>query len=272
MPKFRIIAERYVEEAWTLIVEAETEEDALQMVEDCPWGDCDGVEHKDDVTSYRDEVEYRCDGTVDDTVKDNEGEDFSITEGINSLSKFNIIDEKIIEKIAEKIKIERVIPHLEFINKAFEEENVEISDNQAYFFTSDVLISDKELQGFLYVNMDGFYSNCLEDDLSFLVTWDVVIDMNIVQEIDGIEIEIKTEDGELTIKEKNSKSLKILYSFYKNVWQQVIREFKDKPNASWNSVFEMGIQGIGFNTLEEYIEWSNEDENAEYNEDIDLSE
>ena len=57
--KFVIVAERYVEEAWTLHVEAETEEEALEKVEDCPWNECDGVEHQDDVTSYRDEVEYR---------------------------------------------------------------------------------------------------------------------------------------------------------------------------------------------------------------------
>jgi hypothetical protein len=65
MKKFIIVAERYVEEAWTLHVEAETEEEALQIVEDCPWGDCDGVEHLDDVTSYRDEVEYRVSGVLD---------------------------------------------------------------------------------------------------------------------------------------------------------------------------------------------------------------
>jgi len=57
--KFVIVAERYVEEAWTLHVEAETEEEALEKVEDCPWNECDGVEHQDDVTSYRDDVEYR---------------------------------------------------------------------------------------------------------------------------------------------------------------------------------------------------------------------
>ena len=65
MKKFIIVAERYVEEAWTLHVEAETEEEALQIVEDCPWGDCDGVEHQDDVTSYRDEVEYRVSGEIE---------------------------------------------------------------------------------------------------------------------------------------------------------------------------------------------------------------
>jgi hypothetical protein len=63
--KFVIVAERYVEEAWTLHVEAETEEEALQKVEDCPWDGCDGVEHQDDVTSYRDEVEYRVSEVLD---------------------------------------------------------------------------------------------------------------------------------------------------------------------------------------------------------------
>lgn len=64
--KFIIVAERYVEEAWTLHVEAETEEEALQKVEDCPWDDCDDIEHQQDITSYRDDVEYRCSGEIDE--------------------------------------------------------------------------------------------------------------------------------------------------------------------------------------------------------------
>jgi hypothetical protein len=70
--KFVIVAERYVEEAWTLHVEAETEEEALEKVEDCPWNDCDGVEHQDDVTSYRDEVEYRISEVLDQEEEEEE--------------------------------------------------------------------------------------------------------------------------------------------------------------------------------------------------------
>jgi hypothetical protein len=50
-----------------------------------------------------------------------------------------------------------------------------------------------------------------------------------------------------------------LYSFYKNVWQKVVSEFKDQPIIGWNSVLEMGIDIVNFNTLKEYIEWSNEE-------------
>jgi hypothetical protein len=55
-----------------------------------------------------------------------------------------------------------------------------------------------------------------------------------------------------------SRSLKISNSFYKNVWQKVVNEFKDKPTINWKSVFKMVIQEINFNTIEDYIEWSNE--------------
>jgi hypothetical protein len=148
-----------------------------------------------------------------------------------------------------------------FINSAFEELNSEIKSNhQAYFFTSDVLITDRELQGFLYVNMDGFYSNCLGDDMEFILSWDNIIDLELIEENDGVEIQIELDNGNVApIKEENSKSLKILYSFYKNVWQKVVNEFKDQPIIGWNSVLEMGIDIVNFNSLKEYIEWSNEE-------------
>lgn len=182
----------------------------------------------------------------------------SITEGLDDLKKFDFNDEKIIEIISNKIKTEKVIPELLFINEAFLEEDIEVNNHQAYFFTSTVLISDKELEGYLYVNMDGFYSNCLEDDMSFLVSWDVVHDIKIIQEDAGIEIEIKVDDGELTIKEESSKNLKILYSFYKNVWKNVADKFKNEPMIRWGEVSEMGIKKIDFESLEDYIIWAKE--------------
>lgn len=189
-----------------------------------------------------------------------EDEDFLITKGIYDLSKFDIKEEDIINKLSQKIKIENVIPQLLFINKAFEEVNSEIKSNhQAYFFTSDVLISDQELQGFLYVNMDGFYSNCLEDEVKFILSWDNIIDFELVEGNDGVEIEIEVEGGELTIKQENSKSLKILYSFYKNVWKKVADRFKNEPMISWNEVADMNILGKNFESFDDYIYWASDD-------------
>ena len=70
--KFIIVAERYVEEAWTLHVEAETEEEALQLVENCPDGECDDIYHHDDENVYTDS--YDTEYSLDDEQELNEEE------------------------------------------------------------------------------------------------------------------------------------------------------------------------------------------------------
>ena len=58
MPKYRIKGERTLVEAWTYIVEADDEEQAIEMVEDCPDGYCDGIERLDDDQCYEDNTEF----------------------------------------------------------------------------------------------------------------------------------------------------------------------------------------------------------------------
>lgn len=58
MPKYKIMGERTLVEAWTYIVEAEDEDQALEMVEDCPDGMCDGVTRLQDDQCYQDDTEF----------------------------------------------------------------------------------------------------------------------------------------------------------------------------------------------------------------------
>ena len=58
MPKYRIKGERTLVEAWTYIVEADDEEQAIEMVEDCPDGYCDGIKRLDDDQCYQDDTEF----------------------------------------------------------------------------------------------------------------------------------------------------------------------------------------------------------------------
>ena len=58
MPKYKIMGERTLVEAWTYIVEAEDEDQAIQMVEDCPDGLCDGIKRLDDDQCYEDNTEF----------------------------------------------------------------------------------------------------------------------------------------------------------------------------------------------------------------------
>jgi hypothetical protein len=58
MPKFKIMGERTLVEAWTYIVEADDADEAIQMVEDCPDGLCEGIERQDDDQCYDDSTEF----------------------------------------------------------------------------------------------------------------------------------------------------------------------------------------------------------------------
>ena len=58
MPKFKIMGERTLVEAWTYIVTADSEDEAIEMVEYCPDGMCDGIERLQDDQCYQDDTEF----------------------------------------------------------------------------------------------------------------------------------------------------------------------------------------------------------------------
>jgi hypothetical protein len=58
MPKFKIMGERTLVEAWSYIVEADDVDEAIQMVKDCPDGYCEGIERQDDDQCYEDSTEF----------------------------------------------------------------------------------------------------------------------------------------------------------------------------------------------------------------------
>lgn len=58
MPKYKIMGERTLVEAWTYIVEAEDADQAIEMVEECPDGECDGIIRLQDDQCYEDNTEF----------------------------------------------------------------------------------------------------------------------------------------------------------------------------------------------------------------------
>lgn len=59
MPTYKIKGERTLVEAWTYLVKASSEEEALEMVQDCPDGECEGIVRLDDDQCYQDETEFQ---------------------------------------------------------------------------------------------------------------------------------------------------------------------------------------------------------------------
>ena len=58
MPKFKIMGERTLVEAWSYIVTADDADEAIEMVENCPDGMCDGIKRLDDDQCYQDDTEF----------------------------------------------------------------------------------------------------------------------------------------------------------------------------------------------------------------------
>ena len=58
MPKFKIMGERTLVEAWSYIVTADNADEAIEMVEYCPDGICDGIKRLDDDQCYQDDTEF----------------------------------------------------------------------------------------------------------------------------------------------------------------------------------------------------------------------
>lgn len=63
--KFTFVGERTLVTAWTVSVLAEDEDEAREMVDDCPDCYCDDMFHHDDENVYTDEIEFSLDDEED---------------------------------------------------------------------------------------------------------------------------------------------------------------------------------------------------------------
>jgi hypothetical protein len=209
---------------------------------------------------YDDEEETEVSEQIDE---DQENDEFS-------LSSFDVKEKSVIDKISDEIKRGKYLTNLLYVNNKLDELGYAIDKHQAYFFDSNVLVSDRELEGFLVVNMDGFYSNCMdEEEMNPIFSWSGVNDIDYSETKNGCSIDIISDEGTLTIKKAGSHSLKILYTFYENVWKEINENFKDEPFIEWGEVRDMGINEVGFSTFLNYCNFKVSDgaENSESEED-----
>lgn len=184
---------------------------------------------------------------------DEEIEQEEEVENVTDLSDFDITDQQLVNSISTGIKKGKCLTNLLYINKALATKGYDVDNHQTYFFDSSVLISDRELEGFLVVNMDGFYSNCLnEDEMNPIFSWSGVNDIEYGVDGEDCSIDIVSDQGILTIKKQGCHSLKILFTFYKFVWRVINERFKDQSFINWNDVWDMGISEVGFENFKDY--------------------
>lgn len=171
------------------------------------------------------------------------------------LSNFDITDKPTINKLCERIKQEKILPHLPYINTALEKENYSVDNHVANFFLSKVYISDQNMEGFLYVNMDGFHSNCIDKGaMQPIFSWSGVKDIKYSEDGNNAKIDLVAEQGELTIRVEGSHALKILHHIYLYAWKEANDKFANESIIIWNVVEEMGIKLNSYPTQEVYIQ------------------
>lgn len=171
-----------------------------------------------------------------------------------TLSQLDITNASTIDKLCNRIKQERILPHLPYINAALEKENYSVDNHVANFFLSKVIISDQNMEGFLYVNMDGFHSNCIDKSIMQpIFSWSGVKDIRYTEDGNNTKIDLVAEQGELTIREEGTNSLKILHHIYLYAWKEANDKFANESIIIWNVVEEMGIKLNSYPTQEEYI-------------------
>ena len=159
-----------------------------------------------------------------------------------NLGDFDLDNDELVATASEKIKEEKALATLVYVKTALRELGYETDNHNPFFFTSLVNVSDKELSGFLYVNRDGFYSNCQEkSELHLICSWESVKNIELLEEEESsMRIDIISKEGKLTIHEPYSKNMLVLLSIYKNSWKKVLKG-------------EINI--IAFETLEGYLNW-----------------
>ena len=162
---------------------------------------------------------------------------------------------EIVDLLCTKIKDQRLLPFLPYIDAALENDGFVIDNHKCHFFSSNVYITDKELKGFLYVNMDGFYSNCIEPNkLSEIFSWEGISEIKLKTDSKtGLTIGLFRPNGQfLTIRQEGGNSLMIIYSLFYNVWKFINEEFENEPAISWSKVDNMGILRKSFNSQLDY--------------------
>ena len=173
------------------------------------------------------------------------------------LIRFDLEEDEISKAIA-KIKKEKALPHLPYINEALNKKGFEMDNHICHFFISYLYIGDQRLEGFLYVNMDGFYSDCINEELKYIFTWDSIKKIDIIEQNGkGVTINLVSEQGKLTINDPYSKNLLLLVELHNSVWKQINKKFGNEEIISWNEVEKMGIKLLSFETHNEYLKWIN---------------
>ena len=160
----------------------------------------------------------------------------------------------VVDNLYSKIKDKKILPYLPFIKEDLIQKGFSPPKHPPFFFIDDVEVND-EYRGFLLVNMDGFYSNCVDSKkITFIFDWDSLTELKIKAKTPTM-LGLFRKEGPLLFTQKNtSNSLKIIYAIYQYVWRDVIEKNKGQSIIHWEK--DMGFTEKSFSSWTELINYS----------------
>ncbi len=151
-----------------------------------------------------------------------------------------------IDNLCKQIDTNKILPFLPFVSKVLSNKGYEVDKHTPFYFNPSVNLGNG-MSGFLYVNMDGFYSNCVEpNQMIQIFSWGILTDLKFTTNESSTTITLVTTEGCLDIEDTKGNSLRIVKSIYTSYWKDVIEKFKDSPMLIWNEIDEMGVQQKSF--------------------------
>jgi hypothetical protein len=152
-----------------------------------------------------------------------------------------------------------ILIHLPFVFEELRTRFPNLDNHNPFYYNPSVVVASK-YKGFLFINMDGFYSNCLDpNEIKPLFSWSNVVDIEFSEAKKGknAKIDIHGKDGILTIEDGgDGNSLTIIDSIWCHIMKRIANEFRNEPIINWTYVKDkMGIRLVSFNSYKELTDW-----------------
>lgn len=178
------------------------------------------------------------------------------------------------EIISKGIQNSKALPYQPFIKEELENQGFKnLPKHDPWLYIDEVTIN--EMKGFLFVNMDGFYCNCMNpEEITFIMTWDNIYNLQLFDSNDSerkdmaeglINLLLSCDENEnpdeamvlsLFIEGYSSKTnspFSVIKSIYDNIWKRMIDEFRGQPIV-WGSHIDWFTQEE-FSSIKELIDF-----------------
>lgn len=167
-------------------------------------------------------------------------------------------DEDYEDALFNLLKEHRILSIFSFIPDDLRHLGFTVDSKMCFFYVANnTFWANGDQSWDLLIDLHGFNSRQGGDEFKLLFDWDSLVDVKIKVNNDDNSVVIGLFQGDdefLSIEQKDSQSIKVIYYLYNYIMKDIIAEFKDKPAISWSTVENMGITRKNFNSYQEFYD------------------